>query len=109
MLIRFKLPDFIEPAKATGSAISPLSGFSFVRSFVSNELILKTAPTIFLKLGMKFRNNQGKNSTARFFIKILSNHLGLSEIMTNKFSKFPLKVSSKIVLQDKIVILIEKI
>ena len=51
---------FIEPAKATGSMISPLFVRPFVRSFVRNELISETAPTIFLKLGMKLGDNKGK-------------------------------------------------
>ena len=44
----------VEPAKATSSVISPLFGFQDVRMDVCNELISETAPTIFLKLGMKF-------------------------------------------------------
>ena len=46
----------VEPAKATGSVILPLS----VRASVSNELISETAPMIFLKLGMKLGDNKGK-------------------------------------------------
>ena len=38
---------------------------------VRDELISETAPTVFLKLGMKLGDNKGKtNSTARFLIKI---------------------------------------
>ena len=32
----------------------------YVRMFVCNELISETAPTIFLKLGMKLGDNKGK-------------------------------------------------
>ena len=46
----------VEPAKATGSMRSPLSVCPYVR----NELISETAPTIFLKLGMKLGDNKGK-------------------------------------------------
>ena len=46
----------IEPAKATGSMVSPLSVCPYVR----NELISETALTIFLKLGMKLGDNKGK-------------------------------------------------
>ena len=46
----------VEPAKATGSMVSPL----YVCMFVSNELISETAPPIFLKLGMKLGDNKGK-------------------------------------------------
>ena len=55
----------VEPAKATGSVISPLS----VRSFVSNELISETTPTIFLKLGMKLGDNKGKKIAQPVFYK----------------------------------------
>ena len=49
-----------EPAKATGSMVSPM--------YVRNELISETALTIFLKLGMKLGDNKGKkNSTADFW------------------------------------------
>ena len=48
--------QLVEPAKATGSMGSPLS----VCMYVSNELISETAPTIFLKLGMKLGDNKGK-------------------------------------------------
>ena len=38
---------------------------------VCNELISETAQPIFLKIGMKLRDNKGKkNSTPRFLIKI---------------------------------------
>ena len=41
-------------------------------SDVGNEFISETAQTIFLNFGMKLGDNKGnKNSTARFFIKIL--------------------------------------
>ena len=46
----------VEPAKATGSMRSPLFGCMFG----CNELISETAPTIFLKLGMKLGDNKGK-------------------------------------------------
>ena len=42
----------VEPAKATGSMVSPM--------YVRNELISETAPPIFLKLGMKLGDNKGK-------------------------------------------------
>ena len=48
----------IEPAKATGSMVSPL--YVWMRMFGSNELISETALTIFLKLGMKLGDNKGK-------------------------------------------------
>ena len=44
----------VEPAKATGSMRSPLSVCMDGCMDVCNELISETAPTIFLKLGMKF-------------------------------------------------------
>ena len=50
----------IEPAKATGSMGSPLYVCMLLSSFVRNELISETAPTIFLKLGMKLGDNKGK-------------------------------------------------
>ena len=49
-----------EPAKATGSMDSPLSVCMCVCMYVRNELISETAPTIFLKLGMKLGDNKGK-------------------------------------------------
>ena len=53
LLVRYILYIIlVEPVKATGSVISPLS--------VSNDLISETAPTIFLKLGMKFGDKKGK-------------------------------------------------
>ena len=96
----------------------------YVRMYVSNELISETAPTIFMKLGMKLGDNKGKNSTAQFFYKnsqfgrfwpnVPKNGQNLSfwdfaKNHCNKFSKIALKVSPKIVLQDRIVILPEKI
>ena len=54
----------IEPAKATGSVISPLFGCmcGWMDGWmdVCNELIAETAPTIFLKLGMNLGENKGK-------------------------------------------------
>ena len=50
----------VEPAKATGSMDSPLCVCAYVRMYVRNELISETAPTIFLKLGMKLGDNKGK-------------------------------------------------
>ena len=60
----------IEPAKATGSMDSPLSGCSFV----SNELISETAQPIFLKLGMKLGDNKGKKIARPIFDK--NSHFG---------------------------------
>ena len=53
----------IEPAKATGSIISPLC----VRPSVRHELISETAPRIFPKLGMKLGDNKGKKIAESFF------------------------------------------
>ena len=50
----------IEPAKATGSVISPLCVRPSVHVDFRNELISENAPTIFLKLGMKLGDNKGK-------------------------------------------------
>ena len=54
----------VEPAKATGSMISPLSvcmdEWMYGCMDVWNELISETAPTIFLKLGMKLGKYKGK-------------------------------------------------
>ena len=59
----------IEPAKATGSMISPLFGCMYVWMYVRNELISETAPTIFLKLGMKLGDNKGKKIARLIFAK----------------------------------------
>ena len=42
--------------------------------FVSNELISETAPTIFLKLGMKLGDNKGKKQHGPIFYK--NSHFG---------------------------------
>ena len=89
-----------------------MSGVSDVR----NKLISETAPTIFLKLGMKLGDDTGKKIArpdfyknshfGRFWPNVAkkwpkSQFLGLREKNdSNKFSKFALKVSHKIVLQD---------
>ena len=112
----------IEPAKATGSVIPPLCGCADFCSFVRNELISETVATIFLKLGMKLGDNKGnKNSTARFLLKIFiwpilakrakngqnPSFWGFTKNDSNKFFKIALKISPKIGLQDRIVILPE--
>ena len=55
-----KIQVYIEPAKATGSMGSPLYVWMYVCMYGCNELISETAPTIFLKLGMKLGDNKGK-------------------------------------------------
>ena len=82
--------------------------------YVCNELISETAPTIFLKLGMKLGDNKGKEiARPDFFIKILiltdfgqtcqkmaKNHSfgTLRKKHSKKFSEIALKLSPKIVL-----------
>ena len=66
-----------EPAKATGSMGSPLYGCMDVWMYVCmddvcNELISETAPTIFLKLGMKLGDNKGKKIARPDFLKKFS-------------------------------------
>ena len=56
----------VEPAKVTGSIISPLSVRPSVRPFVT-QLISETAPRIFPKLGMKLGDNKGKKIAEPFF------------------------------------------
>ena len=57
---KYYLMIYIEPAKATGSMVSPLYGWMYVCMDVCNELISETAPPISLKLGMKLGDNKGK-------------------------------------------------
>ena len=115
----------IEPSKATGSVISPLSVCSYVSMLVCKELISETAPAIFLKLGMKLGNNKGKKDSTgpifdknshfgRFWPNVRKNDQnhsfwGFEKNDSNKFSEIALKVSPKTILHDRIVILLEKI
>ena len=110
----------INPAKTTGSMISPLSGFSDFRSNFRNELISETSLTIFLKLGIKLGDNKGEKIARPIFYK--NSHFGrfwpnvpkngqitvfgtLLKNDSKNFYKIALKVSTEIVLQDRIVIL----
>ena len=64
------LSKLFEPAKATGSMISPLCGWMYGCAdgcmCGCNELISEMAPTIFLKLGMKLGDNKGKKARHDF-------------------------------------------
>ena len=112
--------SFVEPAKATGSMISPLSGCSDVTNWSRKPLqryfwnsawswgtirVKKQLGPIFDKNSHfgRFWPNVPKNGQNHSFLDFAKKN------NSNKFSKIALKVSPKIVLQDRIVILPKKI